>query len=67
MAKVRINITLSQENADWLKQLSKQSGIPMSIFIDSLLMGTRVSIKDGLTEKEAVSMALEKVAKGIRK
>ena len=64
--KSRMNITVSEENVVWLKQLSKQSGIPMSLFIDTLLTGTRMSLKDGLSEREAVSMALEHVAKGIR-
>lgn len=65
--KVRTSITLTKDNLDWLKQLTKQSGIPMSLFIDSMVRGMRATVKDGLTEREAMSVAFEQIAKGIRK
>lgn len=65
--KIRMNITLMPDNAKWLQQVSKQTGIPMSLFIDSVLTGMRASVKEGITEREAMSMAFEQIAKGIRK
>lgn len=65
--KTRMNITLMPDNAKWIQQMSKKTGIPMSLFIDSMLTGMRVSTKEGVTEREAMSMAFEQIAKGIRK
>lgn len=65
--KIRMNITLMPDNANWLQQMSKKTGIPMSLFIDSMVTGMRVSTKEGVTEREAMSMAFEQIAKGIRK
>ena len=65
--KARMNITLMPDNANWLQQMSKKTGIPMSLFIDSMVTGMRVSTKEGVTEREAMSMAFEQIAKGIRK
>lgn len=65
--KTRMNFSLMSDNANWLQQMSKKTGIPMSLFIDSMLTGMRVSVKEGVTEREAMSMAFEQIAKGIRK
>lgn len=65
--KSRINITLSEENVQWLKQLTEKTGIAVSLFIDSMITGTRMATKDGMTQREALSMAFEQIAKGIRK
>lgn len=67
MAKVRVTYTISPENDEWLRHLSKQTGIAMSLFIDSVLTGSRVSQKAGVSDGEAMSMAFEQIAKGIRK
>jgi len=67
IAKTRATFTLTPENYDWLKRLAVNSGIPMSLFIDSILTGTRASMKDDTSEREAMSMAFEQIAKGIRK
>jgi len=65
--KARMNFTLSADNANWMKQLCKQSGIPMSLFVDSLITAMRASVKEGISEREAMSMAFEQIAKGLRK
>jgi hypothetical protein len=67
IAKIRATFTLMPENYEWLKQLANQTGIPMSLFLDSMLTGVRVSVKDGVNDREAMSMAFEQIAKGIRK
>lgn len=67
MVKQRINITMSQDNLEWLKQMTKTAGLPVSLFIDSLILGMRTSFKDGLTQREAISVALEQIAKGLKK
>lgn len=67
ITKKHATFTISPENYDWLKQLSEQTGIPMSLFLDSLLTGARASVKSGASEREAMSMAFEQIAKGIRK
>lgn len=67
IAKTRVTFTITPENEAWLRQLAAQTGIPMSLFIDSLLTGSRASLKDGTSEREAMSMAFEQIAKGLRK
>jgi len=64
--KIRQNLNLSKENVVWLKELSKKTGISMSLFVDTLLTGTRMSLKEDGNEREAVSMALEQLAKSMR-
>lgn len=65
--KARINITLSQDNARFLKHLTEKSGVATSLFIDSLLTGVRASFTENSTESEALAMALEQIAKGLRR
>jgi len=65
--KKHVTFSLSPENHDWLRRLSEGSGISMSLFIDSLLTGSRASLKDGLSEREAMSLAFEQIAKGIKR
>lgn len=67
VAKARATFTIMPENFEWLKQLSQQTGIPMSLFLDSLLTGARASVKEGASEREAMSVAFEQIAKGLRK
>ena len=64
--KKHATFTLSPENYEWLQQLSKNTGISMSLFIDAILTGSRTSQKDGVSEREAMSLAFEQIAKGIR-
>ena len=65
--KARINVTLSQDNARFLKQLTEKSGVATSLFIDSLITGVRASLTKNATEDEAMAMALEQIAKGLRR
>lgn len=65
--KARINITLTQANATFLKQFTENSGVATSLFIDSLITGVRASFKENVTESEAMALALEQIAKGIRR
>jgi hypothetical protein len=67
VAKKKVAFTISPENVDWLQQLSETTGISMSLFIDSFLSGARMSTKEGVSEREAMSTALEQIAKGIGK
>lgn len=64
--KIRMNFMLNPENAIWLRNICKQSGISMSLFMDALLTGARYSVKEDVNEREAVSMALEHIVKGLR-
>ncbi len=64
--KIRMNFMFNTENAMWLRNICKQSGISMSLFMDSLLTGARYSLKEDVNEREAVSMALENILKGLR-
>lgn len=65
--KRKATFSLSPENYEWLQRLSENTGISMSLYIDSILTGSRVSQKDGVSDGEAMSMAFEQIAKGIRK
>lgn len=64
--KKKVTFTLSPENFDWLQLLSEKTGISMSLFIDSFLAGARISTKDGSSEREAMSTALEMITKGMK-
>lgn len=64
--KKRITFTTLQENYEWLRKLSLQTGIPTSLFLDSLVTATRATIKDGVSEQEAMSIAFDQIAKGLR-
>lgn len=65
--KKHATFSLSPENYEWLQHLSEGSGISMSLFIDSLLTGSRSSLKDGVSKGEAMSLAFEQIAKGIKR
>lgn len=66
-AKTRINFSLTKDNVEWLRKVCGGSGIPMSLFIDSLITGMRSSLKENVTENEAMALALEQIANGMRK
>lgn len=64
--KIRMNLTITASNANWLRQLCQGSNIPISLFVDSLITAMKESSKDGKTEREAMAMAFEQIAKGLR-
>lgn len=64
--KKKVAFTLSPVNYEWLQGLSASTGVSMSLFIDSFLSGARLS-RQGSNDQEAMKMALEQIAKGIRK
>lgn len=64
--KEKVSFTLMPENMEWIRSLTEKTGISMSLFIDSILTGVRVSMQEGVSEREAMSMAFEQVAKGLR-
>ena len=65
--KRKVTFSLSPDNYEWLQRLSENTGISMSLYIDAILTGSRVSQKDGVSDGEAMSLAFEQIAKGIRK
>ena len=64
--KMKASFSVSIENFEWLKELSARSGTSMSLFVESMLTGARASI-EGFDEREAMSMALEQMAKGLKR
>lgn len=65
--KQKANFTLMPENIEWMRGLSDKTGVSMSMFIDSLITGMRVTIDQGISEREAMSIALEQIAKGLKR
>jgi len=64
--KVRVSLTLSVENENWLRSISQSSHISMSLFMDSMLSGIRAGSDGHTSEREAMAIAFEQVAKGMR-
>lgn len=64
--KTKVSLTLMQENMDWVRYLTENTGISMSLFIDSILTGIRVTMKGDVGEREATSIAFEQIAKGLK-
>jgi nucleosome binding factor SPN SPT16 subunit len=64
--KQRLSFTLTKENVDWLRNISEISHIPMSLFMDSMLSGIRAASDSHASEREAMAIAFEQVAKGMR-
>jgi len=65
--KDRASFTLTKENLDWLRRMTEASHIPMSLFMDALLTGIRSATESGASEREALAIAFEQVAKGMRR
>ena len=64
--KQKATFTLTPENLEWIRALSKSSRVSMSLFVDSLITGMKASMKQGVSEREAMAMGLEQIAKGLR-
>lgn len=64
--KVKASISISVENYEWLKQLATKTHTSMSMFIEAFLTGARVSVQGG-DEQEAMSLALEQMAKALKR
>ena len=64
--KVKASISISVENYEWLKQLATKTHTSMSMFIEAFLTGARTTA-EGVSEREAMSMALEEMAKALKR
>ena len=65
--KQKATFTLMPENMEWMRGLSDKTGVSMSMFIDSLITGVRVTVDQGISEREAMSIAFEQIAKGLKR
>lgn len=64
--KEKLSFTLLPENVEWIRSLSEKTGFTMSLFVDSLLTGVRMSMKEGVSEREALSIAFDQLSKGLK-
>lgn len=64
--KMKASFSISIENFEWLKKLANQTHTSMSMFVEAFLTGARVST-EGADEREAMSIALEQMAKGLKR
>jgi hypothetical protein len=63
--KERLSFTLTKENVVWLRRITDSSHISMSLFMDAMLTGIRSQAEGHTSEREAMAIAFEQVAKGM--